>query len=253
VSMENSKKPRWLESFEAAVQDLREQSYDLLKLTKTKRERELTSLLTAHLLATSQKEIVVNEVNHGAFSKTFSPLKDGERADLMIVETENRIVQWEKPKLFAEFKFWYNYDLEPRVGENFGKFQTPRNYLDNLLDLQRLYEFKKSSPDTTCLQGFFFCYNIRAEPPYQDQGTGIAWFHQFLELYCNHELRTSYHQELRVRTDKSTDEKILQRKLLLDDLQSISLSGASNVIPLVTKEETNLEHWLYLALIEIDA
>ena len=250
MDTEIPKKSWWLKNFENAVKDSHLQSYDWRGLTEVKRERELTSLLTVHLLTISKEDIVVNEVNHHALSRSVSPLQDGERADLMIMERKQRIVQWERPKLYAEFKFWYNYDLEPKVDDSIGEFQNPRNYLDNLEDLHRLYEFKKFSPETTCVQGFFFCYNRYARGAYESQGSGIPFFQIFLDTYCDSKRREELHNKMRERVQKSSDENIRQRRILFNETPAKKLSGANNLIALATPEEKDF--WLYLALIEVD-
>ena len=192
----------------------------------------------------------MNEVNYYAFSPAVSPLKDRERPDLMILERKQRIVQWERPKLYAEFKFWYNYDLGPKVDDSIGEFTSPRNYLDNLEDLHRLYKFKKFSPDTTCIQGFFFCYNMLAQGAYKNQGSSIPFFQIFLDTYCDSRKREELHKKIRGRVEKSTDEKNRQRRELLNETPAMKLSGADNVILLANTEEKGF--WLYLALIEVD-
>ncbi len=173
----------WFKSIEKAVEQLRRAKQPSLKqFSKGKPENQLTSLLTAHLLASDKEIVALNEVKQSRLAEERSTFSIGQSADLMIFDRKN--INWEEPKVYAEFKFWYNFDIDTE-----GKL-TPKDERDTLADTNKLSMFKKNKKNTTCLQGIYFCFSDGDKPDSYMRKSNRAGFEKNHERFIEYFVST---------------------------------------------------------------
>lgn len=103
----------------------------------------------------------------------------GGKPDLFVMEREN--INWRSPNLYAEFKFLYCDDIDES-----GAFCSQPNYNEVLQDTRKLFTFSEISPNTTCVQGVYFCRNLerdaKAYPP-KKHGAQEAQHENFVSYF----------------------------------------------------------------------
>lgn len=169
----------WFTGIETAVNQLKLAKQPVLKpFSKGKPENQLTSLLTAHLLASDKEIVALNEVKQSLLAGGKSTFTSGQSADLMIFDRSK--IDWGEPKVYAEFKFWYNFDIDTK-----GKL-SPENQKRTLADTKKLSLFKKNRESTTCIQGIYFCYSDEGKPVSYMRKSDRSGFEKNHKRFINH-------------------------------------------------------------------
>ena len=176
MSQSEPLKDYWSDLFKQAIDVLAKRNYDLEGFSKSKSENGLTGLLQAELIAQSPSLHFYTEVSQKLFlSKADTrdsamktkgeDLSDESRVkgafDLVCLESESLL--WDKPKIYAEFKFLYTTDIndssQSSSKKSDGEFINDKDLFLILKDKYRLQKIKTMYPETTCIQGFYICQN----------------------------------------------------------------------------------------------
>lgn len=158
----------WEQTFESSVQALSLKGYDLEGLTRAKVEIPLTGLLAHEIMSFDESKFAFvgaeNPESKNSSRRTSpsisKPVGDSnpfwQKPDLLILDRD--ICDWMHPTLYAEFKFFYNWDVNSQ-----GEFIRLKNLDSVQADVDKLTKFKLRSPNTVCIQGIFFCRNDKQE------------------------------------------------------------------------------------------
>jgi hypothetical protein len=158
----------WQQTFVSSAEALSSKNYDLESLTLSKTEIALTGLLAHEIMTFDESRFayigVENPVSKNSSKRTSPSNIDSvgdsnpafQKPDLLILDSHN--LSFRIPTLYAEFKFFYNWDVNPS-----GEVNKRKDLDDILKDTDKLTRFKSRTPQTICIQGTFFCRNDKQQ------------------------------------------------------------------------------------------
>ena len=236
---EPDNKPEWLSIFQHTVDELKNGEFNFKSLTTGKAEIALTSLIAHGIMSINQELSAYIEV----------PSTSRSRKDLIVFHEQNR--DWENPKIYAEFKYYYDFDIESLGSSN------EKHIKEYLGDLIKLYEFKLTHKQTTCLQGFYFCHNENTDyrKSSKNKDHVINFVHYYRELIIQLPEILKLFQRLLMRTKNSSGKKklkqireeLLKNRNLLKSIHSLP-NETMHILPIV---RNNKGLWLSLVLFEV--
>lgn len=224
----------WENTFESSAQAFSTKGYDLESLTRAKVEIALTGLLAHEIMSLHKSKIALIGVENPESKNSLrrsnpSTIEtDGEsnpqyqKPDLLILEKDDS--DWNRPQLYAEFKFFYNWDVDKE-----GKIlaQNDNHYI--LADADKLMKFKLHSETTVCIQGIFFCRNDRQVKYLAKKGGAVD------------EQKEDFHKGFIKNFEVLLDKERPNTKIISEKVVCLS-NATENSIP---------EFWLDLVLLEI--
>ena len=154
----------WEQTFESSAEALSSKGYDLEGLTRAKVEIPLTGLLAHEIMSFDKSRFAImgaeNPESKNSSRRTNPSMNKSvgdlnpffQKPDLLILDRDN--CDWMHPSLYAEFKFFYNWDVNAS-----GELNSTKDLRDILKDTDKLTSFKSLTPQTICIQGTFFCRN----------------------------------------------------------------------------------------------